>query len=113
MKITEIKKEKNKYVIYTDASFDDFKKIGTYSVIIQKNNKVLKSIARKFKFQMNNSLECEIYAVYIAISIVLTSYIGKDKKQDFMLSSDRQSAVNYFKRSNKKIKAFENNKPVF
>ena len=42
MKNTEANKEKNKYVIYTDASFDNLKKIGTYSVIIQKDNKVLR-----------------------------------------------------------------------
>lgn len=104
--------ENNKYVINTDASFDNLKKIGTYSVIIQKNNKVIKSIARKFKVQMKNSLECEIFAVYIAISIILTSYIGKNKKQEFRLSSDCQSAVDYFKSSNNKIKAFENNDEI-
>ena len=104
--------ENNKYVINTDASFDNLKKIGTYSVIIQKNNKVLKSIARKFKVQMKNSLECEIFVVYIAISIILTSYIGKNKKQEFRLSSDCQSAVDYFKSSNNKIKAFENNDEI-
>ena len=48
--------ENNKYVINTDESFDNLKKIEPYSVLIQKNNKVIKSIARQYKDKMKNSL---------------------------------------------------------
>lgn len=63
------------YVIYTDASFDDFTKIGTYSIIIMKDNKIKKRIAKRCRIQLNNATESEIFAIYHAITIILNCYI--------------------------------------
>lgn len=67
------------YVIYTDASFDDFTKIGTYAVIIMQENKILKRTAKRCRIQMKSATECEIFAVYQAIKIVLNNYVKNEK----------------------------------
>lgn len=84
------------YVIYTDASFDDFTKIGTYSIIIMKDNNIKKSIAKRCRIQLNNSTECEIFAIYHAITIILNCYIKDNIKQKFKFRTDCKNAVDFF-----------------
>lgn len=68
------------YVIYTDASFDDFTKIGTYAVIIIQGNKVLKRTAKRCRIQMKSATECEIFAIYQALNIILNRYVKKERR---------------------------------
>ena len=73
------------YVIYTDASFDDFTKIGTYAIIVMQENKVLKRTAKRCRIQMKSATECEIFAVYQAINLVLNNYLKKWKKAEIQI----------------------------
>ena len=98
--------KENTYTIYTDASFDDFTKIGTYSIIIMQSNSVLKRIARKCKMQMNNSTECEIFAVYQAINIILSVYLKNNKQQKFKIRTDSIDAKNFFDKRQNNLKIF-------
>lgn len=97
------------YVIYTDASFDDFTKIGTYAVIIMQGNKVLKRTARRCRIQMKSATECEIFAVYKAINIVLNNYIKNEKKQKFKLRTDCIDAKDFFLKHKHSQKIFLDN----
>lgn len=102
-----MEKEK-KYIIYTDASFDDKTKIGTYAIVIMQENAIIKTISRRCNIQMNNSIECEVFAVYQAINIILNSYIKKDKMQKFKIRTDCEAARDFF--IGKNIKIFKNKK---
>ena len=46
----------NIYEIYTDASFDDYTKLATYSVVIIKNKKLLKAFGKKIQEEIGNVL---------------------------------------------------------
>ena len=97
------------YVLYTDASFDDFSKIGTYAIIVMQENKVLKQTAKKCRIQMKSSTECEIFAVYQAINIVLNMYLKKGIKQKFKLRTDSMDAKDFFLKNNNNQKIFLDN----
>ncbi len=88
--------KENTYVIYTDASFDNDTKDGTYSVIVTQDNKVLKRIRKAIKFQLNNSEECEIFAIFQAFNIINCNLLNKKKKQKFNLYTDSTSARDFF-----------------
>ncbi len=45
MIIVEVQKT---YEIFTDASFDDVAKVGTYAIVIMQGKKILKIIAKKY-----------------------------------------------------------------
>lgn len=97
------------YVIYTDASFDDFTKIGTYSIIIMKDNKIKKRIAKRCRIQLNNATESEIFAIYHAITIILNCYIKDNIKQKFKFRTDCKSAVDFFTSKEITCNMFKNN----
>ena len=69
------------YVIYTDASFDDFTKIGTYSIIIMKDNKIKKRIAKRCRIQLNNATEM---------------HEAKEMAQDFYKNNYQEHIIDIF-----------------
>lgn len=71
-----------KYEIYTDASFEDNAKIGTYSVVVKKEEKIVKTVSRKCRIKLKNATECEIYGVYQALKII-EKLIKKKKTRIF------------------------------
>lgn len=97
------------YIIYTDASFDTVAKLGTYAIVIMQENTVIKVISKKSRIQMNNSTECEIFAIYQAINIILSCYINKNKMQKFRIKTDCAVARDFFIRSDIKLDLFQNN----
>ena len=102
--------EKTNYQIFTDASFDAKTKLATYSIIIIKNNKILKAFAKKSKIEINKSTEIEVFAIYQAINIIASNYLNKDEFQTFFINTDCVDAYKFFE--NKNIKIFENNKEI-
>ena len=100
--------EEENFIIYTDASFDDKSKLGTYGIIVTKNNNKIKTITKKCRIQMNNSTECEIFAIYQAINLILSCYINKGKIQKFRVRTDCEVAREFFIEKNDK-KIFQNN----
>ena len=46
--------EEENFIIYTDASFDEKNKIGTYGIIVTKDNNKIKTITKKCRIQMSN-----------------------------------------------------------
>lgn len=106
-----MEKEKT-YTIYTDASFDAQTKLGTYAVIIMQENIVIKMIAKKCRIQLNNSIECEIFAIYQAINIILSCYIKKNKIQKFKIKTDCIGAKEFFVDQNYNMKIFKNEKDL-
>lgn len=97
--------EEENFIIYTDASFDEKNKIGTYGIIITKDNDRIKTITKKCRIQMNNSTECEIFAIYQAMNMILSSYINKNRIQKFRIRTDCEAARDFFieKYDNKKL----------
>lgn len=103
-----MEKEKT-YIIYTDASFDTVTKLGTYAIVIMQENTVIRVISKKSRIQMSNSTECEIFAVYQAINIILSCYINKNKMQKFRIKTDCIVARDFFIKSDVKATLFQNN----
>lgn len=101
--------DKESYTIYTDASFDCLTKTGVYSVIIMKENIIIKTIAKKCRIPISNSTECEIFAIYQAINIILSNYIKKEKMQKFKVETDCVAAKDFFTEKTQKISVFQNN----
>ncbi len=97
------------YVIYTDASFDDFTKIGTYAVIIMQGNKVLKRTAKRCRIQMKSATECEVFAIYQALNIILNRYVKKERRQKFKLRTDSMDAKEFFLKQKHNQKIFLDN----
>ena len=97
--------EEENFIIYTDASFDEKNKIGTYGIIVTKDNNKIKTITKKCRLQMDNSIECEIFAIYQAINIILSCYINKNKIQKFRIKTDCEIARDFFieKYNNEKL----------
>ena len=104
--ITEIQKT---YEIFTDASFDDVAKVGTYAIVIMQENKIVRIIAKKCNAQLENSMECEIFAIFQAINLIQGSLLKKNIAQKFWLRTDCALARDFFIANEKKIKVFENN----
>lgn len=97
------------YEIYTDASFDNETKIGTYAIVIIQEKKVIKSIAKKCNIQLESSTECEIFAIFRAINIIEGSLLKKKTAQKFWLRTDCSVARDFFIEENNNIKIFEKN----
>lgn len=101
--------EEENFIVYTDASFDEKNKIGTYGIIVTKDNNMIKTITKKCRIQMNNSVECEIFAIYQAMNIILSSYINKNKIQKFRISTDCEAARDFFIEKYDDKKLFQRN----
>ena len=101
--------EEENIIVYTDASFDEKNKIGTYGIIVTKDNNRIKTITKKCRIQMSNSVECEIFAIYQAINIILSSYINKNKIQKFRIRTDCEAARDFFMEKYDNKKLFQNN----
>ena len=97
------------YEIFTDASFDDVAKVGTYAIVIMQENKIVRIIAKKCNVQLENSIECEVFAVFQAINLIQGSLLKKNITQKFWLRTDCLVARDFFIENENKIKVFENN----
>lgn len=97
------------YMIYTDASFDTVTKLGTYAIVIMQENTTIRVISKKSRIQMSNSTECEIFAIYQAINIILSCYINKNKMQKFRIKTDCVVARDFFIKSDIKSTLFQDN----
>lgn len=97
------------YEIFTDASFDDEKRIGTYAIVIVQEKKVIKSIARKCNIQLESSTECEIFAIFRAINMIEGSLLKKKIAQKFWLRTDCSVARDFFIEKNNNIRIFKTN----
>ena len=95
--------QESKYNIYTDASFDDITKLGTYAIVIMQENKIIKVISKKCRIKLENSLECEVYAIYQAINVILSCFLDKNKLQKFCIKTDCVMAREFFLNKNNKI----------
>lgn len=100
------------YEIFTDASFDDETKIGTYAIIIVQEKKVIKSIAKKCNIQLESSTECEVFAIFRAINMIEGSLLKKKIAQKFWLRTDYSVARDFFIEKNNNIKIFETNEEL-
>lgn len=105
-------KEAKCYEIYTDASFDENSKLATYAVVVTKEEKILEVFAKRCKLKVEKSTECEIFAIYQAINIILTKYVNEYKYQKFLIKTDCQSARDFFVCKEMEIKAFEYNPEI-
>lgn len=101
--------EEQTYKICTDASFESQTRIGTYGIVIMEENKVIKRIMKKCRIQLNNSIECEIFAIFQAFNIINSQLIKKEKTQNFNLKTDCQSARDFFTENSYNQKVFTNN----
>lgn len=97
------------YEIFTDASFDDVAKVGTYAIVIMQENKIVRIIAKKCNVQLENSIECEVFAIFQAINLIQGSLLKKNITQKFWLRTDCLVARDFFIENENKIKVFENN----
>ena len=62
------------YEIFTDASFDDVAKVGTYAIVIMQDKKILKIIAKKCNVQLEFLLfSNELYKDFIFLKFVLST----------------------------------------
>lgn len=100
------------YEIFTDASFDDETKIGTYAIVIIQEKKVIKSISKKCNIQLESSTECEVFAIFRAINIIEGSLLKKKTAQKFWLRTDCSVARDFFIEKNNNIKIFETNEEL-
>lgn len=102
--------EKQKtYEIFTDASYDNVTKLGTYAIVIMQENKIVKIIAKKCNVQLENSTECEVFAIFQAINFIQGSLLKKNIIQKFWLRTDCVVARDFFIEDENKIKVFEHN----
>ncbi len=101
--------EQKAYEIFTDASFDDVTKVGTYAIVIMQEKKVLKIIAKKCKIQLETSIECEVFAIFQAINFIQGTLLKKQIAQKFWLRTDCSVARDFFIEKENKIKVFEGN----
>lgn len=76
-------KEKT-YEIFTDSSFDNKTKIAVYSIVIMQEKKIVKAFAKKCRLHLENSTECEVFAVFQAINIIETNLIKRKKLLQFL-----------------------------
>ena len=97
------------YEIFTDGSFDDVAKVGTYAIVIMQENKIVRIIAKKCNVQLENSTECEVFAIFQAINLIQGSLLNKNITQKFWLRTDCVVARDFFIEDESKIKVFENN----
>ena len=88
--------EEKIYKIYTDASFDDKTKTGTYAIVIIQENNIVKVIAKKCRIKLEKSTECEIFAIYQAINVILSNFFNNNKLQKFWIITDCLTAKEFF-----------------
>lgn len=105
-------KKQTKYNIYTDASFDNKSNIATYSIIIMKEDKILKSFSKRSRIEIKNSTEIEIFAVYQAMNLILSCYINKSESQTFCINTDCTQVPIFFRNNKSKMKIFKNNEEL-
>ena len=72
-------------------------------------NKIVKIIAKKCNVQLENSTECEVFAIFQAINHIQGSLLKKNITQKFWLRTDCVVARDFFIEHESKIKVFENN----
>ncbi|MCI8291894.1 MAG: reverse transcriptase-like protein, partial [Clostridia bacterium] len=104
--------QERRYEIFTDASFDDKAKVGTYAIVIIQEKKVIKAIVKKCNVQLENSTECEVFAIFRAINIIEGSLLKKKVAQKFWLRTDCAVAKDFFIEENSNIKIFEKNEEL-
>lgn len=97
------------YEIYTDASFDKETKSGTYAVVIVQEKKVIKVISKRCKIKLEKSTECEIFAIYQALNIILSNFFNNKKTQNFLIKTDCTAARDFFENEKPNKKVFEKN----
>lgn len=107
----EADKEKT-YTIYTDSSFDEFTKLGTYAIIVMQNNTIINRVARKCRIKVENSTECEIFAIYQAINMILSNYLKIKEIRRFRIKTDSMSAVDFLLSKTNNLKLFKNEKEI-
>ncbi len=100
------------YEIFTDASFDDKAKVGTYAIVIIQEKKVIKSIVKKCNIQLESSTECEVFAIFRAINVIEGSLLRKNETQKFWLRTDCAVAKDFFIEKNSNIKIFKGNEEL-
>lgn len=101
--------EEKAYEIYTDASFDDENKLGTYAIVILQENKIVKVITKRCRIKLEKSTECEIFAIFQAINVILSNLLDKNKIQKFWIRTDCLSARNFFTEEKNETGNFKHN----
>lgn len=99
--------DKEIYTIYTDASFDNETKLATYAIIIMQNNDIKKIISKKCPIKIQNSVECEVFAIYQAINFINGSLLKNNELQKFWIRTDCQTARDFFLEKKLNFKIFE------
>lgn len=100
------------YEIYTDASFDEKTKLGTYAIVIKKENTLIKTISKKCRLKLENSTECEVFGVYQAINYIAGTLLNKRKKQSFRIVTDCNAAMQFFKVNGRNFSIFKDEKEI-
>lgn len=100
------------YEVFTDASFDDETKIGTYAIVIIQEKKVIKFVVKKCNIQLESSTECEIFAIFRAINLIEGSLLKRKLAQKFWLRTDCIVARDFFIEKNNNTKIFNGNKEL-
>lgn len=106
-------KEEKLYEIFTDASFDSKTKIATYAIVIIQEKKIIKAFAKKCKIQLENSTECEIFAIFQAINIIEANIMRDESIQEFEIRTDCDVAKNFFMNNERKLKIFKENTELY
>lgn len=96
------------YEIYTDASYECISKIATYALVITKKQKIKNIISERIFINLDNSAECEIFAIYQAIIIIKEKLYKNKSGVRFILKTDCTTVKDFFN-ENKKVKLFKNN----
>ncbi len=78
----------NTYDIFTDASFDDKLQLATYSVVVIMNSKRIQAFGKECKIKLNNSAECEIFAIFQAMTIIESNIIQDEAIKKVYLNTD-------------------------
>lgn len=101
--------EEKVYEIYTDASFDDETKIGTYAIVVIQGNNIVKVISKKCRIRLEKSTECEIFAIFQAINLILSNFLNNSKPQKFWIRTDCLSARDFFIEEKNNTRNFKQN----
>lgn len=91
------------YEIYTDASFDYKTKLATYAIVIIQEKKIIKAFAKKCKIQLENSTECEVFAIFQAINLIENSLINKKAVNKYWLRTDCIEAKAFIQKQKGKL----------
>lgn len=105
-------KKEEVYEIYIDASFDYETKLGTYGIVIKKDDNLMKTISKKCRIKLENSTECETFGIYQAINYIAGTLINKKKIQKFKIITDCTAAISFFITNENKINIFKSEKEL-